>query len=62
METIALYMRISNEDSYTEESGSISHQRDLLYHYIRSHKEWKEASVVEFCDDGYSGMNFFEVR
>lgn len=58
METIALYMRISNEDSYTEESGSISHQRDLLYHYIRSHKEWEEASVVEFCDDGYSGMNF----
>lgn len=51
-------MRISKEDRSREESNSIQNQRDLLYDFIRSRQEFSSHSVLEFCDDGYSGMNF----
>ena len=58
METIALYMRLSSEDIHEGESCSIGNQRDLLYRYIREHREFAGCSVLEFSDDGYSGVNF----
>lgn len=58
METIALYMRISSEDTNVGESNSIHNQRELLYEYIRNHQELRDIPILEFCDDGYSGMNF----
>lgn len=58
METIALYMRLSSEDAHEGESCSIGNQRDLLYRYIREHKEFDGCSILEFSDDGYSGVNF----
>lgn len=58
METVALYMRLSNEDIHEGESYSIANQRDLLYGYIREHSEFQGCSVLEFSDDGYSGTNF----
>lgn len=58
MEMIGLYMRISSEDIQVGESDSICNQRDLLYDFIRSCPEFEGCSVMEFCDDGYSGMNF----
>lgn len=58
METIALYMRLSSEDARSGESESITNQRDLLYHFIRSRREFDCCKILEFCDDGYSGMNF----
>ncbi len=59
METLALYMRISSEDSNADiESGSIGNQRDLLYHFLRNRREFDGWNVLEFCDDGYSGTSF----
>ena len=58
MGSIALYMRLSSEDSHAGESLSIGNQRDLLYDFIRSHREFDGRRVMEFSDDGYSGTNF----
>lgn len=58
METIALYMRLSSEDIHEGESYSIGNQRDLLYSYVREHREFDGCSILEFSDDGYSGVNF----
>lgn len=58
MGSIALYMRLSSEDAHFGESFSIGNQRDLLYDFIRNHREFDGRSVLEFCDDGYSGTNF----
>lgn len=58
METVALYMRLSSEDINEGESCSIANQRDLLYDYIRDHREFDGCSILEFSDDGYSGVNF----
>lgn len=51
-------MRLSNEDDSEKESCSIQNQRDLLYDFIRNRQEFAGCLVSEFCDDGYSGMNF----
>lgn len=56
--TVALYMRLSSEDANEGESSSIGHQRDLLYHFLKSRREFDGCPVMEFCDDGYTGMNF----
>ena len=61
--TIAKYLRISSEDadlknSVKMESNSISNQRNLLNSYISRVPEFAGATVVEFCDDGWSGKNF----
>lgn len=58
METIALYMRLSSEDANEGESMSIANQRDLLYDFVRNRREFDSCQVLEFCDDGCSGVNF----
>ncbi len=58
METVALYMRLSSEDDHEGESNSIGNQRDLLHSYIKEHREFDGCSILEFTDDGYSGVNF----
>ena len=61
---ICLYIRLSIEDddvfgnSYKTESGSITTQRALLYDYIKNHKEFEGCTVIEKCDDGFSGTHF----
>ncbi len=55
---VALYMRLSAEDANIGESVSIANQRDLLYAFVRSRREFDGCPVLEFCDDGYSGVNF----
>ena len=55
---VALYMRLSAEDANIGESVSIANQRDLLYAFVRSRREFDGCLVLEFCDDGYSGVNF----
>ncbi len=60
---IAKYLRLSSEDADLKhsdkvESNSIANQRDLLDAYIRSISEFSDATVLEFCDDGWSGKNF----
>lgn len=58
METIALYMRLSNEDVNEGESCSIGNQRDLLHNFLKNRREFDGCTVMEFLDDGYSGTNF----
>ncbi|MDR1704676.1 MAG: recombinase family protein [Clostridiales bacterium] len=55
---VAEYLRISSDDGLHGDSQSISGQRELIRRFIRSHPELKNASVIEFSDDGYSGTNF----
>ena len=58
MKAVALYMRLSSEDVHERESCSIGNQRDLRYSYIRERREFDGCSILEFSDDGYSGVNF----
>lgn len=58
---IAIYLRLSNEDhdkGRLEESNSISAQRTLLTRHIGEMMQGQGYSIVEFCDDGYSGTDF----
>lgn len=61
---LAFYIRLSMEDGDLKttkdkhESNSISNQRALLIDYYTVHAQLQEYSIVEFCDDGYSGTNF----
>lgn len=55
--TIALYIRLSIEDSKTE-SLSIPNQRLILRERAMSLREWDNAEVLEFVDNGHSGTNF----
>lgn len=62
--TVCLYIRLSMEDddvpgsSSKTESVSITTQRDLLYDYIKSRKEFEGCKIIEKCDDGFSGTHF----
>ncbi|RKD28173.1 recombinase family protein [Lacrimispora algidixylanolytica] len=59
--TVAIYLRISDEDEALElggESNSISGQRMLLNDFVSNHKDLYNYRVVEVEDDGYSGTNF----
>ena len=60
----ALYIRLSKEDrdlsirSDKVESNSITNQRALLWEYIKKHEDLAGSTVIEKCDDGYSGVRF----
>lgn len=57
-ERIAIYLRLSKEDDLiSDESSSISGQRDLILRYIRRDKKLRNQEVIECIDDGYSGKN-----
>lgn len=56
---IVKYLRLSLEDEdMLDESNSITNQRIVIGQYIASKNEFKNAEVLEFKDDGYSGTNF----
>ena len=62
MKQIAIYLRLSLADSDLgedgkEESNSIENQRLLMRNFLESHEELI-GKVVEYKDDGYSGLNF----
>lgn len=48
----ALYCRLSQEDALDGESNSITHQKDILLTYCKTHKFFNPTF---FVDDGYSG-------
>ena len=59
----AKYIRLSSEDddlgkSGKIESNSVTNQRNLLDTFISRTPELADTSVIEFCDDGWSGKNF----
>ena len=56
---VVKYLRLSPEDDdILDESNSITNQRIAIGQYIASRNEFKNAEVLEFKDDGYSGTNF----
>ena len=60
---LAMYIRLSDADEEVaagakDESNSITNQRNLLYSYIREHKEFENFEVLEYFDDGYTGTDF----
>ena len=54
---IALYIRLSTEDSKVG-SFSIENQTKTLHQYVDAMDGVKNAEVLEFIDNGYSGTNF----
>ena len=54
---IALYIRLSTEDSKVG-SFSIENQKNALHQYVDAMEKVKSAEVLEFIDNGYSGTNF----
>lgn len=57
---IAIYLRISRENdsiSNMEFSESISNQKKLILNYIMHEEEFVNCKIIEFIDDGYSGMD-----
>ncbi len=58
---IGMYLRLSNDDEKEDnkfESDSISAQRDIIKNYITEHTDFIGSEIKEFCDDGYSGVDF----
>ena len=60
---IGAYLRLSDDDNditdFKQESNSISAQRNLINSYISNNHELCGSTVKEFCDDGYTGVNFY---
>lgn len=54
---IALYMRLSIEDTLTD-SLSIPNQRLILREKAMSLPEYENGELMEFIDNGHTGMNF----
>ena len=62
MKKIAIYLRLSLADvdlgaDGKEESNSIENQRLMIRNYLKAHEELI-GDVVEYKDDGYTGLNF----
>lgn len=55
---IAIYLRLSKEENKKEESNSIKNQRNLLLQFIQGQQEFTNYRILEFSDDGYSGIHF----
>ena len=53
---IGIYLRLSKADQRGRESESIENQRTLLQQYIKEDTELSALPCIEYCDDGYSGM------
>lgn len=59
----AVYIRLSEEDSNVDgtvkaESGSVAAQRILIRDYISRNRLSEEDDIMEYVDDGFSGMSF----
>ena len=60
---VAFYIRLSDADEdvksgIKDESNSITAQRELLQSFIKKTVEYKDAEVIEYFDDGFSGTGF----
>lgn len=56
----AVYVRLSKEDGDKEESDSIVNQKELIRAFLEDKPDIEVCG--EWADDGYSGVNFVEVR
>jgi len=55
----ALYARLSKDDLEDAVSNSIIHQKFMLEKYAKEHGYY---NTQFYADDGYTGVNFVEVR
>lgn len=55
----ALYARLSRDDDLAGESNSITNQKKYLEDYAQKNGF---KNIRHFTDDGFSGVNFDEVR
>ena len=55
-----IYTRLSKDDGDKPESDSIGNQKALIRDFVKNHPDIQVVS--EKADDGYSGVNFDEVR
>lgn len=55
-----IYMRLSIEDEDKEERNSIGNQKRLALDYLKDKENMIAAEF--YADNGYTGMNFVEVR
>lgn len=57
--TTAIYCRLSQEDKMEGDSSSIQTQKMMLENYAN-----ENGYIIKdfYVDDGYSGLNFVEVR
>lgn len=56
---VAAYCRLSKDDGTENESASIATQKAMIGAYIKE-QGWLLADT--YVDDGFSGVNFVEVR
>ena len=56
----ALYIRLSREDSDSQESNSVVSQRELLTEFAAAQTDMTEPRL--YVDDGYTGTDFAGVR
>lgn len=54
----AIYIRLSDKNKIKQESNSIINQRNLIRNYINHTPDLLNAVVKEYCDDGFTGVNF----
>ena len=54
---IAAYLRISREDESKDESSSIQNQRNIIKNYVAEQKEFQDAAIIDYVDDGISGSH-----
>lgn len=54
------YFRLSKDDGDKAESNSIANQKSLVREFLRTHPDIQ--IYKERTDDGYTGVNFVEVR
>ncbi len=57
MSNVALYIRLSVEDSKVE-SMSVENQKLALHKFVDTQESFSDYEVQEFVDNGYSGTNF----
>ena len=55
----ALYERLSRDDDLVGESNSITNQKKYLEDFARKNSF---SNIRHFTDDGFSGVNFVEIR
>ncbi len=55
-----IYVRLSREDRDKIESYSIVNQKEFIKNFLKNKPEFKLHQIR--VDDGYTGVNFVEVR
>ena len=55
-----IYCRLSDEDGDNTEYNSIGNQEKIAMHFLKAHPDIEAVDI--YSDNGFTGMNFDEVR